>query len=225
VLIGHYAPALVLQRARPGLRLWWLFLATQFVDVLWGLFVLGGLEHVRVVPGFTASNALDLWDMPYSHSLGATLAWGLVAFAAWRSLSRGPGRTLDALVVALAVVSHFALDLLVHVHDLPVLAAQGPKLGLGLWQFRGPALGAEMGLFALAAVWWWWPRRADPGALRAGAGLLVLTGLGVLSFYLPPPATPAATALSCLLTYAVTAGLAAWMARRAPAALAAAEAA
>lgn len=216
MLIGHYAPALVLQRVRPGVKLWQLFLATQFVDVLWSLFILGGVEHVRVVPGFTASNALDLWDMPYSHSLAATLAWGAVAFVVWRSRARGPGRDRDALILALAVVSHFAMDLLVHVHDLPVLAAQGPKLGLGLWRHRELALGVEMGLFALAGAWWWWPRRARPGAERAGAGLLVLTALGVLSFYLPAPATPAATALTCLATYAATAGIAAWMTRPAP---------
>jgi hypothetical protein len=61
-LIGHYAPALVLQRARPSVRLWQLFVATQLVDVLWTAFVFGGIEHARIVPGFTESNDLDLWD-------------------------------------------------------------------------------------------------------------------------------------------------------------------
>ena len=69
MLIGHYAPALVLHRVRPSIPLWVLFLATQALDVLWGLFVLTGVEHVRMVPGFTESNSLDLYDMPYSHSV------------------------------------------------------------------------------------------------------------------------------------------------------------
>src|SRR4051812_40714062 len=80
MLIGHYAPALVLQRARPSVKLWQLFVATQLVDVLWAAFVFGGIEHARIVPGFTESNDLDLWDMPYTHSLVGTVAWAALAF-------------------------------------------------------------------------------------------------------------------------------------------------
>jgi hypothetical protein len=69
MLIGHYAPALLLHRARPSIPLWVLFVATQALDVLWGLFVLTGVEHVRMVPSLTESNSLDLYDMPYSHGL------------------------------------------------------------------------------------------------------------------------------------------------------------
>lgn len=39
MLIGQYAPALVLQRIRPTVKLWQLFIAVQLVDALWGLFV------------------------------------------------------------------------------------------------------------------------------------------------------------------------------------------
>ena len=140
MLIGHYAPALALARFRPSVKLWHLFVATQLVDVFWALFILGGIEHARVVPGFTASNDLDLWDMPYTHSLVATLLWAGAAFAVWRAIGRGAGRTGDALVVAAAVASHFVADFLVHAGDLPVMAAQGTKLGLGLWQNRPAAL-------------------------------------------------------------------------------------
>ena len=31
MFIGHFAPALALQRVRPGVKLWQLFLAVQFV--------------------------------------------------------------------------------------------------------------------------------------------------------------------------------------------------
>ena len=55
--------------------LWLLFLAVQWIDVIWSIFVLLGIEKVRIVPGITASNALDLYYMPYTHSLLGVLCW------------------------------------------------------------------------------------------------------------------------------------------------------
>jgi len=40
MFIGHYAPALVLQRARPSIALWVLFVAVQVLDVVWAVFIL-----------------------------------------------------------------------------------------------------------------------------------------------------------------------------------------
>ncbi len=213
MLIGHYAPALALHRIRPSVKLWQLFVATQFVDILWAFLVLAGIEHVRVVPGFTDSNDLDLWHMPYTHSLAAALVWSALTFAVWRSLQRAPGRTGDAVVLAVAVASHFVADLLMHVRDLPVMAAQGTKLGFGLWRHRPLALVVETGLFAMAAGWWWWPHRAHPGARAAAAVLLSLTLVAAASFYIPTPPTPSAMALTSLATCAATAALAHWMER------------
>jgi len=38
-----------------------------------------------------------------------------------------------ALVVALAVFSHWLFDLIVHTPDLPLWSDASPKLGFGLW--------------------------------------------------------------------------------------------
>jgi hypothetical protein len=216
MLIGHYAPALVLQRLRPTVRLRTLFVATQLVDVAWGIFILLGVEHVRIVPGFTASNDLDLWDMPYTHSLVATVVWALVSGALWLAVRREPSRVGDAVVVAIAVASHFAGDFLVHAGDLPVFAAQGPKLGLGLWRNLPVALALETGLFACAALYWWWPRRASPGARPVFLALFGLTALAAVSFFIPTPPSPSAMAVTGLATYAGCAALAGWMERKTP---------
>jgi hypothetical protein len=122
MLIGHFAPALVLQRTRPLVPLWVLFLATQAVDVLWGIFILTGVAHARIVHGFSESNSLDLYDMPYSHSLVATAVWAVVFASLWRALR--PRRRGEALLVGLAVASHFVLDLVV----LPVPTYQDRRL-------------------------------------------------------------------------------------------------
>jgi hypothetical protein len=60
--------------------LWLLFIAVQLIDVLWSIFALLGIEKVRIVPGITASNALDLYYMPYTHSLLGVLCWSAVAY-------------------------------------------------------------------------------------------------------------------------------------------------
>ena len=79
MFIGHYGPSFACKAAKPAIPLWVLFLAVQFVDIVWSILVLLGIEKVRIVPGFTATNPLDLYYMPYTHSLLAAAIWALAA--------------------------------------------------------------------------------------------------------------------------------------------------
>ena len=78
MFVGHYAVALASKKAAPGMSLGTLFLSAQFVDLLWPLFLLLGLEHVRIDPGNTAFTPLDFYDYPITHSLVGSIAWSLV---------------------------------------------------------------------------------------------------------------------------------------------------
>lgn len=207
MLIGHFAPALVLQRARPSVPLWVLFLATQALDVLWGIFILTGVEHARIVPGFTESNSLDLYDMPYSHSLVATWVWAVVFACLWGAFR--PQRRGEALIIGLAVASHFVLDLVVHVPDLPVAGAHGTLWGLGLWRHREQSVLVEGAIFVVAAVLWRQGR--ENRGLRDAVVLGAMTVFLVASYYLPAPPTPALMAVTGLATYAASAFAAWWM--------------
>jgi hypothetical protein len=69
LFVGHYGVSFVAKAHRQEIPLWLLFLAVQLIDVFWALFVLLGIERVRIVPGYTASSPLDLYYMPYTHSL------------------------------------------------------------------------------------------------------------------------------------------------------------
>ena len=71
---GHYSFSFAGKSAEKRIPLWLLFLAVQWIDVMWSIFVLLGIEKVRIVPGITASNALDLYYMPYTHSLRVCFA-------------------------------------------------------------------------------------------------------------------------------------------------------
>jgi hypothetical protein len=214
MLIGHYAPALALQRAHPSIPLWVLFVAAQALDVLWAVFVLAGVEHARVVPGFTESNSLDLYDMPYSHSLVATVSWSVGFASLWWALRPPSRRGGEAPIIGLAVASHFALDLVVHVPDLPVAGTHGTLWGFGLWRYRQLALLVEFTIFVVAALVW---RRA-PGNRGARPAILLgaMTALLVASYYLPAPPTPAAMAAAGLAIYATCTLAARWGATASP---------
>ena len=203
MFIGHYAPALLLKTSAPRLPLWSLFVAVEVLDYLWSAFVLLGIEHMRITPGFTQSNAFDLYDMPYTHSLVATIGWSLLAFGLtvlWQR--REPGRLWSGFVIALAVASHFLLDLPVpvHVRDLPLAGPDSHKLGFGLWSNRTGALLLETSLFvgsALALSFSTkWRARRSWWVLAA-----VMTAICVVNYFLPGPKTPTELALSGLAFY------------------------
>src|SRR5258706_10947128 len=79
MFIGHYGVSFAAKRCTPRTSLGVLFLAVQLLDVLFTIFVLAGVEKLRIVPGFTQYNAYDLYYMPYSHSLAGALGWSVAA--------------------------------------------------------------------------------------------------------------------------------------------------
>lgn len=144
MFVGHYGPALAGKTIAKAVPLWAFFLAVQFVDVLWGIFIANGIEHVRIVPGFTEANPLDLYDMPITHSLPGALGWSVLAGLAWMVLAPRQKRA-GALAIGLAVFSHWLLDLVVHVPDLELWPG-GMRVGFGLWNNYPVALAVEFGV-------------------------------------------------------------------------------
>ena len=138
MFVGHYGVSYVAKRIDDSIPLWVLFVAVQLVDILWAPLVLLGVEKVRIVPGFTATNPLDLYYMPYTHSLVAALLWSAVAVVSYRLLARRSGLG-GSLLVGLAVFSHWVPDVIVH---RPALAAYA-AFALVIWWLadRRPARG------------------------------------------------------------------------------------
>src|SRR5881397_3163993 len=110
MFVGHYGVSFVAKRADNTIPLWVLFIAVQLLDVFWSGFVLLGFEQVRIVPGFTASNPLDLYYMPYTHSLVAAIGWSVLAAAVYR-VAAPSGNKRASTVIGGAVFSHWVLDL------------------------------------------------------------------------------------------------------------------
>src|SRR5216117_4095258 len=145
MFVGHYGVAFAVKTERNKIPLWVLFVAVQLLDFLWAPFVLFGIEKVRLVPGITATNALDLYYMPYTHSLIGALFWSAVAFAIYKIGWRNIASNSAALLVGFAVFSHWILDLIVHRPDLAIYD-DVLKIGFGLWNHRGLEFGFEIAI-------------------------------------------------------------------------------
>lgn len=209
MFVGHYGPSFLIKRLRPGIPLWVLFLAVQLLDVFWAIFIFLGVERVRIVPGFTETNALDLYYMPYTHSLPGAMAWA-VAAAVLYGLIRRSGR--DAVLVGAAVFSHWPLDLVVHRPDL-ALYDNVAKVGLGLWEFPYVTLFLEGAL--LLGGMRMCMARSRPLANR-GRFAMPAFGLAILlmqtgMLFAPPPPSDRAMAATALVAYALFAVATAWL--------------
>ncbi len=201
MFVGHYGPAFALKRAVPDCSLFALAIGVQLVDIGWGTLVLSDVEQVRIVPGFTESNALDLHYMPYTHGLSATLGWAIAGgLVGWLIARRSSPRIFIA--VALAIASHWLLDLVMHRPDLPIYG-DSMKVGLGLWNHRWPAFAAEiLSLVGGLALYVRGTRPRDAIG-RAGPAVLAvaLTGIQLFNLLAEPATTPHATALAALASY------------------------
>ena len=169
MFIGHYALALAAKRAAPRTSLGTLFLAVQLADMLWPVFLLLGWEQAHLVPGPNPFLILWLDSIPISHSLLTLIAWG-VLFAAVYRMRTGYGT--GAIVVALAVVSHWVLDVVTHRPDMPLYPG-GPKLGLGLWNSVAGTVLIEVVMFAAGTWIYLRTTRARDAVGRYGLGALL----------------------------------------------------
>ena len=193
MVAGHYSAALLTKAAAPRAPFWALVLGAQFIDVLWALCVLVGIEKLRIDPSLP-SNPLDLYFMPYTHSLAGALFWGGVAGAGARFLWRSSG---IAAAVAVTVASHWLLDLLVHRPDLPLWPGSA-KLGLGIWNYPVPALLLELGLL-LGSAWILAGRVAWRRGVWIFAGSLAVIQVAVTVG--PPPLGPAGVVITALVLF------------------------
>jgi hypothetical protein len=210
MFVGHYAPSFAIRALRPEIPLWVLFVAAQLVDIAWAVLVLAGIEKLRIVPGITAASPLDLYYMPYTHSLVAALLWSVGAAVVCRLAFGWRGWGAAAWVCA-AVLSHWVLDFLVHRPDLPIYG-DAVKVGLGLWNYLGASLVLEA-LVLLCGVWLYLTKtRAISAVGRVGpiAFVVLMFAIQLTSLLgaLPPsPAAVAASALGAYLVFAWIAGL------------------
>jgi hypothetical protein len=171
LFIGHYGIAFALKKYAPKTSLGILFIAAQLADIVFFILVPLGIEHLRIIPGFTEASPFDLYDYPISHSLVGALAWSVatylvVRFIPLKSLSDTRYRRRAALVLAVAVFSHFVLDFIVHTPDLLLLPGLDVKVGLGLWNSLIGSVAVELAILFVGC--WVYLRSTSSGAGLVG---------------------------------------------------------
>ena len=197
MFIGHYAVGFAAKRFAPKASLGPLLAAPLLADMLWPVFVLLGIERVRIVPGIVAFNPLDLEYYPWSHSLLMDVVWGLLFGGIYFALTK---YRAGGIAIFFGVVSHWVLDWVTHRPDMPLAPGLDTKLGLGLWNSVAGTMVVESLLYVVGAWlyvrttrardavgrWGWWTFVVLLGALYfltangpapANIPILVTTGL------------------------------------------------
>ena len=201
MFVGHYGISFAAGAADPTIPLPALMISTQLLDVAWSTFILAGIEKARLKRHFTATNDLDLYYLPYSHGLITAAGWSLMAGLV--SFVLLPSNSLFAAALMAGVCfSHWLLDLIVHVRDLP-LVGDRLKVGFGLWNYRNLSQAIELGILIVGAgiymtsldasatgMWWF------TFALTAALAFVQL-----VSVFGPPPKAIKAFAAGALAAY------------------------
>jgi hypothetical protein len=214
MFIGHYAPALALAAVKksPGLAVG--FLAVQAIDI--GFFTLTyfDIEKWRPNPELTGMRKIDLYYMPYTHSLVACLVWALALGALAWALSPAGRKTIAAGVVAALVFSHWLLDLLVHRPDLALIDDHN-KVGFGLWNTPEIAMPLELGLLLVAFAIYISVTRAHSlmGQYAPLVVLVALLGLQYIDWFMPVSDDHTQFTVLALVAYFGIAGLGLWLDR------------
>ena len=212
MFIGHFAVAFAAKPVAPAVSLGTLFLACEWVDLVWPLFLFMGLERIEIRPGITAFTPLDFVHYPWTHSLAMCAAWA-VGLGLLYLLVRRDRRA--ALVVGAVVLSHWLLDLIVHRPDLPLTPGGEARWGLGVWNSIPATIAIEGALFVLALGFYLRHTRALDRIGRWGLYALIafLLVAYVGAAFGPPPPSVEAIAWAGLIGGAVTALLGYWIDR------------
>ncbi len=211
MFVGHLAVAFGAKRVEPRVPLAALVAAAFGLDVLWPIFLLTGLEVVRIDPGNTAFTPLNFVSYPWSHSLAMSLVYAAIAGHVARVMLKS---YRAGFVVAAAVVSHWILDYVTHRPDLPVWP-WGPRVGLGLWDSIAGTIEVEGLIFAAGVALYQHATRAvDAQGRWAFVALVVVTGgLWISLPFSPPPPSVTAVEVMGLLLIAILPVWAVWIER------------
>lgn len=156
---GHLGVAFAAKPATPKAPLWALLVVSEALDILSMGFVAVGIEKMaESQTNFRQGvQIMTPGSIPWSHGLFMSMVWSLLFGGLAYLLTRD---RRSSAITGLVVFSHWVLDFIVHLPDLPLLFAGSPEVGLGLWA-SGPGFVASMilefvllgGGVAIYALW------------------------------------------------------------------------
>lgn len=199
MFIGHYAVGLAAKKFAPRSSLGVLIAAPILLDLIWPILVLIGWEHVSIVPNINPFLRLQFDSYPISHGLVAVVGWATLFASIYFGFTR---YVAGAIVIWVGVVSHWVLDFIVHLPDLPLMA-QGRMYGLGLWNHRWLTVAVEVAMFAIAI---WTYQKETRAKDKSGLWMFIAFVVFLLAAYAatmfgPPPPSVKKLAAFTLLTW------------------------
>ncbi len=197
MFIGHFGVGLASKKISPLPPLAIMFMAVQFLDLLWPIFVLTGIESFKIEEGITKLTPFNFTNYPYSHSLMMSLVWGLLFGLVYFLITKQ--RRNSILMVGL-VFSHWILDFITHRPDLQITPYSNYRVGLGLWNYPVIEIILEVGVFLLGVYFYFtsmWPKRRV--SFWSLIGLLLV--IHIMNLNAPAPPSAEAVAWSAILVW------------------------
>lgn len=186
MFIGHFGVGLAAKKIDSGVSIGTYFLASQFIDLLWPLFLILGIEKVKVDPGNTAFTPLDFVYYPFTHGFVSVLFWSLIFAAVYYLLKKN---IKSALLLGLLVLSHWVLDLLTHRADLPLSWWSDFKMGFGLWNNVLLTIVVEGAIFVIGIYYYLKQTSAQnkSGHISFWSLIIFFTLIYFMNIFGPPP--------------------------------------
>ena len=149
MFIGHYAVGFAGKSIDKRPSLGTMFLAVQWLDLLWPMLVLAGVEKFSIEPGNTVLTPLNFISYPWSHSMLMAMVWGLLFALVYYANSK---HKKGSILLFVLVFSHWVLDWLTHRPDLQLSPFSETRTGLSLWDHKWLEICIETAVFLLG-VW------------------------------------------------------------------------
>lgn len=146
MFIGHYALSFAGKKVSKGPSLGAMFMAVQWLDLVWPVLVLLGVEKVAIEPGNTEFTPLHFEYYPWSHSMLMAMGWGILFAVIYYVITKNRNASL---LLLLLVFSHWILDWISHRADMPLTPFTDIKVGLGLWNNKWVTLIIETFMFGV----------------------------------------------------------------------------
>lgn len=186
MFIGHFGAGFAGKKFESSASLGTYFMAAQWIDLIWPILILFGIEKAEINPGATAVTPLDFTYYPFTHSLFGVFVW-TVLFGSVYFLFKKKIKT--AIILGLLVLSHWVLDLIVHISDLPIFPGYRLKVGFGLWNNFAATILLEGFIFSLGVYFYYKATKAKNkiGTYSLIGLIIFLSAMYVSNLVGPPP--------------------------------------
>ena len=194
MFIGHFGAGFAGKKLDRTTSLGTYIMAAQWIDLIWPILLLLGIEKVDIKPGISAVTPIDFVYYPFTHSLTGVIIWGVLFGLVYFIIKK---KIKTAFILCALVVSHWFLDLLVHIPDLPLIPGLELKVGLDLWNSLAGTLLVE-GLIFTTGVYLYLrstKARNKTGKYALWGLILFLVLIYIGNLFGPPPDSVQAIAI------------------------------